>query len=173
MATALPIPAVRERPLASIGGLLTAAEPAIEVLHQPRRLFYHLMVLEPTPLLATEFVRAFRAAGYGTHSARTWVQMLEWIEQEEVDAVLLDLDAIDASVSSRNISATRLITLMRRAMDSHPVTVAAVSRREYSEIEDTIKAGVDVFVNRSSSILCLIQRLDAARVRLAHQQKAG
>ena len=136
---------------------------------QPRRLLRHLLVLEPTPLLTYECARAFRAASYAIRPVRSWQHTLEWVEQGEIDGILLDLDAIDASVSSLNISAPRLITLLRRAARGSALTIAAVSKRDFSEVEDALRAGVDVFVGRQHSLLCLIQRIEAARVRQARR----
>ncbi len=148
---------------------LTLVEPTHQ---QPHRLLRHLLVLEPTPLLTYECARAFRAASYAIRPVRNWQHMLEWVEQGEIDGILLDLDAIDASVSSLNISAKRLITLLRRAARESSLTIAAVSKRDFTEVEDVLRAGVDVFVGRQHSLLCLIQRIEAARVRLARHAYA-
>ncbi len=145
---------------------LTLVEPNHpETPTQPRRLLRHLLVLEPTSLLTYECARAFRAASYAIRPVRAWQRALEWVEQGDIDGILLDLDTIDAAVSRQNVSSPRLITLLRRAAAGQPLTIAAVSKRDFVEVEDALRAGVDVFVERQSSLLCLIQRIEASRVR--------
>ena len=165
----------QERSAHSAG--LTLVEPsAQETTAQPRRLLRHLLVLEPTPLLTYECARAFRADSYAMRPVRAWQTALDWVEQGDVDSILIDLDAIEAHVSPRNISAARFITLVRRAAQGRALTIAAVSRRDFVEVEDTLRAGVDVFVGRQQSLLCLIQRIEASRqrnARFAAVQAAG
>ena len=152
---------------------LTLVEPNhLEIPTQPRRLLRHLLVLEPTPLLTYECARAFRAASYAIRPVRSWQRALEWVEQGDIDGILLDLDAIDAAVSRQNVSAHRLVTLLRRVAASQPLTIAAVSQRDFIEVEEALRAGVDVFVGRQSSLLCLIQRIDASRLRRARYVQA-
>ncbi len=157
-----PLPARDFTPRASGPTLVDLnAEPGA----QPRRLFHHLLVIEPTAYLTHENARVFRAVGYAAHAARTWHQAIEWAEHEDLDAILLDLDALDASVSKLNISSTRLIILLRRVAREHPLAIAAVSCRDYVEVEDALRAGIDVFVHRQASLLCLMQRIEATRAR--------
>jgi DNA-binding NarL/FixJ family response regulator len=167
MATALslhPTPTTRERPIS----LVTVESIPSEVV-APRRLHHHMLVLEPTSLLTPESIRAFRAANYLVRPVRSWHQAIEWVEQEELDAILLDLDAIDNGVSRLNVSSARLITLLRRSAGDRCPAIAAVSRRDIAELEDTMAAGVDIFVNRRASLLCMIQRIDATRQRLTQR----
>ncbi len=150
------LPLLESRPTVERG-----AEPAIT----SRRISHHVLTLEPAAFLSREHQRAFRAANYILRPVRQWHQAVDWVEQGAPDAILLDVDAIDAAVSSLNVSSRRLITLLRRADNGRAIPIAIVSRRDYVEIEDIVAAGVDVFVPTGTPMFCLIQRLDAARLR--------
>jgi DNA-binding NarL/FixJ family response regulator len=141
-----------------------AAEPA-------RRALRHIVVIEPTSFRSHEHAAVFRATSYATHIARAWVHAVEWVERKEIDAVLLDLDLLDASVSQLNVSSARLITLLRRVPRSSPLIVAAVSYRDFFEIEDALRAGVNVFVSRQAPLLTVLQRIEAACLRHSRESE--
>jgi CheY-like chemotaxis protein len=163
MATTLSPISLRERLplLESIPAIERTAAPAAT----PRRTARHVLTLEPAAFLSREHVRAFRAANYILRPVRHWHQALDWVEQGAPDAILLDVDAIDAAVSSLNVSARRLVTLLRRAAQGRALPIAIVSQRDYVEIEDIVQAGVDVVVPTQAPMVCLIQRIEAARLR--------
>ena len=148
--------------------LETVTEPSVPT----RRHQYHVLTLEPSALLTREHARVFRAANYILRPVRSWHHAVEWVEQGTMDVVLLDADAIDTSVSLLNVSTKRIIALLRRAAAGRPLTIAIVSARDFVEIEDTLRAGVDVFVSHKASTVCLIQRIEAARARIAYQAVA-
>lgn len=163
MATTLSPISLRERLplLESLPTVERSAEPVV----MPRRTSHHVLTIEPAVFLSREHQRAFRAANYILRPVRQWHMVLDWVEQGAPDAILLDVDAIDAAVSKLNVSAHRLITLLRRALRDRAIPIGIVSRRDYVEIEDIVQAGVDVFVPSSAPMFCLIQRIDAARQR--------
>jgi CheY-like chemotaxis protein len=142
----------------------TPAEAPAEAA--PRRLVRSLLTIEPASFLTRENTRVFRAAHYTLRAVRFWYHAVEWLEQGEPDAVLLDIDAIDARVSAINVSARRVVELLHRAAGPCPVILAAVSQRDPVEIEDVLRAGIHVFVPASATPMCLIQRVEAARARL-------
>lgn len=162
LSTAAPI---RERPHQP--AIFPVSDQPHEISVQPRRLLRHGLILEPSTLLNRETQRTFRAAGYSLRSIRSWSAALEMIETGEMDAVLLDIDAIDASVSRLNVSACRLITLMRRlpTKATCPV-IAAISQRDYSEIQEHVHAGVHVCASKQTSLISLVHQIEAARQRL-------
>jgi len=163
MATTLSPISLRERlPLLES---LPTVERSAEPVATPRRTSHHVLTLEPAAFLSREHHRAFRAANYILRPVRQWHLVVEWVEQGAPDAILLDVDAIDAAISTLNVSARRLITLLSRAIRDRAIPIAIVSRRDYVEIEDILQAGVDVFVPTHAPMFCLIQRIEAARVR--------
>lgn len=164
MATVIAPSSFRERPPLSPGVALV--ETSSEAVTQPRRLGHHLLTIEPAAFYTREGARVFRAAGYLLRAVNSWRNAVEWVERGELDAVLLDLDAIDAAVSPANVSSLRVVTLLQRAAVGKRLIIGAVSRREFAEMEDIIRAGVTVFAPTASSPVTLIQRLDAARTRL-------
>lgn len=166
MATVIAPSSFRERPSQATG--IALVEPAGEIVSQPRRLWHQLLTIEPAAFYTREGARVFRAASYLLRAVNSWRTAVEWVERGELDAVLLDLDAIDAAVSSVNVSSVRVVTLLRRAAADKHLIIGAVSRRDFAEVEDCIRAGVTVFAPASSSPMTLIQRLDAARARQAH-----
>jgi len=168
MATIFLPAAIRER--ASLVDLPLPAESAPEA--PPRRQPRHLLTIEPSGFLTRENARVFRAASYQLRAVRFWHQAIDWVQQSEVDAVLLDADAIDARVSPTNVSTRRIVELLRRATPGQALTIAVVSARDFMEIEDVLRAGVDVFVQAHVSSVCLIQRIEAARARLTHRPLA-
>ncbi len=161
MATILLPAAIRER--AAIIDLPTPAEAAGEM--HLRRPLLHLLTIEPASFLNRNTSRAFRAAGYHLGAVRFWHQAIDWVQHGQVDAVLLDADAIDARVSATNVSTRRIVELLRRAAPEKALTIAVTSARDFMEIEDVLRAGVDVFVAARVSPVCLIQRIEAARAR--------
>jgi DNA-binding NarL/FixJ family response regulator len=149
-----------------------AVERGTEPVATPRRTSRHVLTIEPAAFLSREHQRAFRAANYILRPVRQWHLAVDWVEQGAPDAILLDVDAIDAAVSTLNVSARRLITLLRRGARDRAIPIAIVSRRDYVEIEDIVQSGVDVFVPTSAPMFCLIQRIDAAWSR-AHLRAVG
>ena len=147
---------------------LTFLEAVAEPAMPTRRHQYHILTLEPSALLTREHARVFRAANYILRPVRSWHHAVEWVEQGTIDVVLLDADAIDASVSLLNVSTQRIIALLRRAAAGRPLTIAIVSARDFVEIEDMLGAGVNVFVPHTASTVCLVQRIDAARARMVY-----
>jgi CheY-like chemotaxis protein len=163
MATILMPAAIRDRlPFGDTPALTEAPVDAAS-----HRLMRTLLTIEPAAFLTREHARVFRAANYSLRTVRFWYQAVEWLEQGAPDAVLLDVDAIDARVSAINVSARRVVELLHRAAGPRPVIIAVVSQCDPVEIEDVLRAGVQVFVPASASSVCLIQRVEAARARLA------
>lgn len=160
MATILMPPAIRDR-------VSPSDAPAAMPADAARRQLRSLLTIEPAVFMTRENARVFRAANYSLRAVRLWYQAIEWVEQGDPDGVLLDIDALDARVSSVNVSARRVVELLHRAAGLRPVIIAAVSRRDSSEIEDVLRAGVHAFVAASATPVCLIQRVEAARARLA------
>src|SRR5262249_20308362 len=139
----------REREL-----LITSPAPLESPAEAPatsRRVFQPVLTIEPASFLNREGARVFRAANYVLRPVRAWHHAVEWIERGDMDLALFDLDMLDASVTSTSVSSARLVTLMRRASTGRPLIIAGISRRDYSEIEDTLRAGVDVFVGPQAS----------------------
>lgn len=159
--------------------LLTPAAPAenLTLLESPeavspsRRLHHHLLTIEPTPLLAHEHARVFRAANYTMRSVRSWHHAVEWVARGELDVVLLDADAIEANVSALNVSTRRVVTLLRRAARGRPLIIAVVSARDFVEIEDVVRAGVDV-PSGLGGLLDSAHRGRAAAARHARRSRA-
>ncbi|MBA3825207.1 MAG: hypothetical protein H0X24_15075 [Ktedonobacterales bacterium] len=140
-------------------------ERSVEPVAPSRRTSRHVLTLEPAAFLSREHHRAFRAANYILRPVRQWHLAVDWVEQGAPDAILLDVDAIDAAVSSLNVSARRLVTLLHQAARARAIPIAIVSRRDFVEIEDIVQAGVDVFVQTDAPMVCLIQRIEAAWLR--------
>lgn len=147
---------------------LTLVEPASEPAILARR-YRHLLIAGPEALLTHEHHRIFHAANYALRTVREWRHAIDWIERGDPDAVLLDIDTIDAACSSLNVSSARFVTLLQRASAARPVVIAGVSARDFVEIEDTLRAGVQVFARRDIPLLGLIQRIEAARARLVRR----
>ncbi len=162
MATLLSTSTMRER---SHGLLLV--EPSTDETVSPvsRRRPHHMLVVEPNLLVSQESTRIFRAANYAMHSVRTWHQAIEWVERADPEVVLLDIDAIDSACSSVNVSAARLVTLLHHAINRRPIIIAGVSHRDFFEIEYVLRAGISIFVERRTSLINLVYRIDAARRR--------
>jgi DNA-binding NarL/FixJ family response regulator len=160
MAAILVPPPTRER--APLFDLPVATEAAAD----PARLLLHqILTIEPACFLTREHARAFRAANFALRSVRVWYHAVEWVEHSELDTVLLDLDALDARISQLNVSARRVVELLRHTAGRHPLLIAAVTRRDFVEVEETVQAGVDVFVPSAATPLCLVQRITAAHLR--------
>lgn len=160
MATILVPPSTRER-----APLFDLPAPTESITDLTRRPMQQILTIEPACFLTREHARAFRAADYALRSVRVWYHAVDWVEHSELDTALLDLDAIDARVSQINVSARRVVHLLRRAAHGRPLLIAATSRRDFVEVEDTIRAGVDVFVPSSITPLCLVQRIEAVQAR--------
>lgn len=164
MAAVLPFP----REPSSHAPTLTIVESTAEQSVPIRRSVHHTLLLEPTLMLSHENMRIFRAVNYMIHTTHSWVQMLDDSSQSALDSIILNIDAIDAAVSSNNISAKRLITLLRKITRLEPLTIIAVSARDYVEVEDILQCGVNVFAPQSLSTFALVQRIEAARQRQMH-----
>ncbi len=169
MAAVLPFP--REPSLQTL--TLTLVEPTVEQTAPARRSIHHSLSLEPTSLLSHENMRIFRAVNYMIHTTHSWVQLLESSTQIALDSIILNIDVIDTSISTNNISSRRLITLLHKVQRSEPLTIIAISSRDFVEVEDILQCGVDVFASRSLSPFALVQRIEAARQRQLHHLQAG
>lgn len=170
MATLLTSPIVRERNKGLF--LVEAAPPStaetiLTPLPHRRQVHHNLLVVEPASFLNHECARAFRAANYALRSVRSWQTAVEYVEHGDPEVVLLDLDALDHALNSLNVSARRLVQLLRHASADRQIMLAGVSCRDFCEIEDIMRAGLHLLVPRDASLLRLIQRIDATRMRQA------
>ncbi len=143
---------------------VASADPA-----PPRRLYVHAITVEPSVFLGRDHVRTLRAGNYLLRAVRAWHHAVEWIEQGNLDMLLLDLDTTDARVSSMNVSARRLVTLARRAASDRPLLIVGMSARDYVEVEETVLAGVDLLLRRDLSPVHVLHLLEARRARRAHE----
>lgn len=166
MTTLLTSPTVRER-----NNGLFLVDSATELLQATQRHFRSIIVVEPAAFLTNETARIFRSANYALRNVRAWHQAIEWVERGDPEVILLDLDALDHALSSTHVSSHRLVALLRRAAAARPLTIAGVSQRDFSEMEEIMRCGLNLFVPRTLPVLRLIQRIDATRHRLAGAEK--
>jgi hypothetical protein len=135
----------------------------------PRKLWRQAITIEPARFYNRTDARVFRAARYMLRAVQEWRHAVEWVERREVDAVLLDIDAIDAATCALRVSSARLVYILRRAAVGRNPIIAATTRRDFVEIEDVVRAGVDVLTPHTLTSWAMIQRIEAARARrLAH-----
>jgi DNA-binding response OmpR family regulator len=160
MAAILVPPPARER-----APLFDLPVPTEMVADPTRHPLHQILTIEPACFLTREHARAFRAANFALRSVRLWYHAVEWVEHSELDTALLDLDAIDARVSRINVSARRVVEMLRRAADGRALLIAAVTRRDFVEVADAVRAGIDVFVPAAATPLCLVQRIAATQTR--------
>ncbi len=147
---------------------LTLVEAVAEPFVPGRNHYHHILTIEPARFIDREHARVFRASHYLLRAVRAWHHAVEWVEQGNLDVVLLDADAIDVSVSALNVSTQRIVTLLRRAAEQRPLIIAIVSDRDFAEMDHVLSSGVDVFVSSAASPMCLIQRIEAVRARTAY-----
>ncbi len=160
MASMLTPSTVRER-----NNGLFLVEPATETPPQVSRQVRTVLAVEPASFLTRDAQRTFRAVQYSLRSVRAWHTAVEWVERGDPEVILLDLDALDHALSSINISALRLVSLLRRAAQDRQILLAGVSRRDFCEIEEIARSGLDLLIPHDLPLLRMVQRIDATLMR--------
>lgn len=97
-----------------------------------------------------------------------WEHLLRGSERITSGIVLLDLDEAErsASLHALGISAHRLCELLARELREKPVALVLLTRMDYVEIEDLLRAGVSALLHPGHDVAML-----AERVRIAMQRR--
>jgi DNA-binding response OmpR family regulator len=130
-------------------------------------------VLTARPLAAAwpALTAALHAAHYGLRTVPSWPHLLDAVEAHPVDAVLVDLDALEDGAEAvgpvRAMSGHRLVALLaRRARDRHFALIVRTAR-DYGELEDLVRQGVDALVAPEAAGEPLLAQIQGALRRVA------
>ncbi len=170
MATAISVESLKET---NVSLRVSDEQTGEQQITRPARLYHYTASLDATPFLTPDSLRIFRAAGYLFKTARSWIHLLESAASEEIEVMFLDIDMIDHAMSRKNISSQRLVTLLNKVERNDPLTIAGITNRDFYEIEDTVRAGIDAIIPSSTSAFTMIHRIEAARRRKIKKITAG
>ncbi|HEX6818461.1 MAG TPA: hypothetical protein VF120_08805 [Ktedonobacterales bacterium] len=97
-------------------------------------------------------------------------QLLRESERVMSGVVLLDLDEAERNADLRKlgVSAHRLCSLLGRELREKPVALVLLTRMDYAEIEDLLRAGVSALLHPRHDAEMLAERV---RIALRHRQR--
>ncbi len=154
---------------------------AVPQAHQPRRsliLPYEqriaILVVVPKETVPPQLLGRLGASGYDVWAVSTGRAAVELAEQTPPDIILLDLDGMYEITQAIKVSGFRLLHLLGRHRNDHPLAMVVMTRLDYTEVEGPIRASADEFVNKPVEPAQLVQRLQGAlaRVRARHQHRS-
>jgi CheY-like chemotaxis protein len=177
----MPLPTMDEAVMkpTRVEALVEPADAAPQV-YQPRRtalLPYEqriaILAVIPREAVPSELLRRLGASGYDVWVVSTGRAAVELAEQTPPDIILLDLDGMYEITQAIKVSGFRVLHLLGRRRNEHPMAVVVMTRLDYTEVEGPIRASADEFVNKPVEPAQLLQRLQGAlaRVRARHQHR--
>ncbi len=125
-----------------------------------------VLVVIPTEAASSELLRRLDAAGYDVWAASTGRAAMELAEQTPPDIILLDLDEMYEIGQAIKVSGFRVLHLLGRLRNGHPMALVVMTRLDYSEVEGPIRASADDLVNKPIEPAQLIKRLQGALARV-------
>ena len=142
-------PAKRVSSSAPSGRLSRAMESADVTGGVPATLGTAASLLAARPRLA----RALRASRIQVNVSRDWISLLQDVENERVDVVVVDLDAVESPPEARTLamSAYRLVTLLARAGKCNHFALIVQTARDFAEIEEVVLAGIHGLIGPRTS----------------------
>lgn len=155
--------------------MLPSTPGSASLLSLPRE-HAHLQILLVLPAreAAREVARRLSDAGYAVAVAHTAYAAIEYVEQQPVDGIVLDLDAsYGAGARQTTISGFRLLELLWRAVHTRPVALVVLTALDYAEIDDVLLRRVDALLSRLLPAMQLVERLEAVLGRVVRRRQAG
>ncbi|HLW01029.1 MAG TPA: response regulator [Ktedonobacterales bacterium] len=153
------------------------AVPLVHQPHLPVILPYEqriaILVVIPKEAVPTGLLRRLGASGYDVWAVTTGRAAVELAEQTPPDIILLDLDGMYEITSAIKVSGFRVLHLLGRLRNGHPMAVVVMTRLDYTEVEGPVRASADEFVNKPIEPVQLLQRLQGAlaRMRARYRQR--
>jgi DNA-binding response OmpR family regulator len=138
----------------------------------PQKQHIAVLVVIPSDVVPSEIALRLDASGYEVRAASTGRAAVEVAEQTPPDIILLDLDGRYEISLAVKVSGFRLLHLLGRLRQAHPMAVVVMTSQDYTEVEGPVRASADDFINKPIQPAQLHRRLQGAleRVRNRHQQ---
>ncbi len=166
------IESTRSRPLAVTEDAAPRAHEVHRPVIVPHKQKIAVLVVIPMEFVPSEIALRLRASGYDVQSASTGRAAVEVAEQTPPDIILLDLDGMYEISLTAKISGFRVLHLLGRLRQEHPMAMVVMTSQDYTEVEGPVRASADDFINKPIQPAQLHGRLQGAldRVRSRHQQ---
>lgn len=113
-------------------------------------------------------VETLRVAHYLVRVAPAWDQLLDDIEDRPVDAVLVDLDAVNRTQRGHifDMSGHRLVSLLARLSLTRRFALLVQTALDFAEIEDLVRLGIHALIGPELADEQLVPLIHAALRRV-------
>jgi CheY-like chemotaxis protein len=129
-------------------------------------------VVIPREAVPSGLLRRLVASGYDVWAASTGRAAVELVEQTPPDIILIDLDEMYEITQAIKVSGFRVLHLLGRLRNGHPMAMVVMTRLDFAEMEGLIRrASADELIAKPVEPAQLLQRLQGAlaRVRARYQ----